>query len=593
MPCTANLSNREPIQLLPDAGSHDWPTEARFVEVAQLVRLASQHHASEYSRLKFGPQGCPVAYVPFSLQMPERVRQLQAHQAQYASRQAWWLCDRTQPPSIAVVDHAIELEDEPRLMHPSSVSHMRDELQAALSSTFIPPRRYSSIPHGTTSMPVKTSESHPINISPVVPMELLRIVSAHFSRNDDSSPTMLDLPPSYFLDRLISHPPSILPGRMASPTMNLPSSCPSSTAEQPVCSSVHSLNHSGRLSHLLWNNPTLRRAIQLAGSHSHGKRSKPTSIVTQSTLFSAQTATIAAPPVRRPNAKDLLRRSLSTSSVSREPTPSALGDKASLVASKMTDVRQRRSISYPGLEATLDTSLLFTSTTDRPPVPTLTPEPRSLGNMYLSSCPGKKVRLSGPVKGKCGVCRDLRMDLQRIKDFGVACIVCCLDDEELRTLGVPWAEYSSTADELGLDVLRIPTPEGLTPASISDFDVQLDKLIESYTLDGKPVLVHCRGGVGRAGLVACCWMLRLGLCGWMDDAPLPKSTASEDLLDWDAQTEAALPIRRDTMQLVERVISVIRRRRSPKAVETYEQVRFLVDFVEFQRSKTLRDDSLQ
>lgn len=106
--------------------------------------------------------GCPVAYVPFSLQMPERVRQLQAHQAQYASRQAWWLCDRTQPPSIAVVDHAIELEDEPRLMHPSSVSHMRDELQAALSSTFIPPRRYSSIPHGTTSMPVKTSESHPI-----------------------------------------------------------------------------------------------------------------------------------------------------------------------------------------------------------------------------------------------------------------------------------------------------------------------------------------------------------------------------------------------------------------------------------------------
>lgn len=30
----------------------------------------------------------------------------------------------------------------------------------------------------------------------------------------------------------------------------------------------------------------------------------------------------------------------------------------------------------------------------------------------------------------------------------------CLDDEELELLGVPWAEYSSTADELGLDVLR-------------------------------------------------------------------------------------------------------------------------------------------
>lgn len=47
------------------------------------------------------------------------------------------------------------------------------------------------------------------------------------------------------------------------------------------------------------------------------------------------------------------------------------------------------------------------------------------------------------------------------------------------------------------------------------------------------------------------------------------------------------------MQLVERVISIIRRRRSPKAVETYEQVRFLVDFVEFQRCKTLRNGGLQ
>ena len=101
--------------------------------------------------------------------------------------------------------------------------------------------------------------------------------------------------------------------------------------------------------------------------------------------------------------------------------------------------------------------------------------------------------------------------------------------------------------------------------------------------------MHCRGGVGRAGLVACCWILKLGLCGWVDDASRLKSATSEDLSDWDA----SLPIRKDSMQLVERVISIIRRRRSPKAVETYEQVRFLVDFVEFQRCKTLRNGGLQ
>lgn len=41
--------------------------------------------------------------------------------------------------------------------------------------------------------------------------------------------------------------------------------------------------------------------------------------------------------------------------------------------------------------------------------------------------------------------------------------------------------------------------------------------------------------------------------------------------------------RYDTVRFVERVIAVVRRRRSMKAVETYEQVKFLVDFVEHLR----------
>jgi len=41
--------------------------------------------------------------------------------------------------------------------------------------------------------------------------------------------------------------------------------------------------------------------------------------------------------------------------------------------------------------------------------------------------------------------------------------------------------------------------------------------------------------------------------------------------------------RRDAMDLIERVVRVVRRRRSLKAIETYEQVRFLIDFVEFLR----------
>src|ERR1700723_700055 len=66
---------------------------------------------------------------------------------------------------------------------------------------------------------------------------------------------------------------------------------------------------------------------------------------------------------------------------------------------------------------------------------------------------------------------------------------------------------------------RVPTPEGLAPLEPATLDSYLTRLIGSYTQQGIPILVHCRGGVGRAGLIACCWILKLGLCGWIDTEP--------------------------------------------------------------------------
>lgn len=176
--------------------------------------------------------------------------------------------------------------------------------------------------------------------------------------------------------------------------------------------------------------------------------------------------------------------------------------------------------------------------------------------------------------------------------------------------------------------------------------------------------MHCRGGVGRAGLVACCWTLKLGLCGWIEDeedevkgenvgvksaksASFTDTSSSSSLMheragdqargegkrageeeqDADDVVDVAPPvhhgedidghltsvsdhsahhnlpsqssdqeqeqatavegvsIRRDTMELIERVIALVRRRRSAKAVETYEQVKFLVEYVEFLRKR--------
>jgi hypothetical protein len=160
-------------------------------------------------------------------------------------------------------------------------------------------------------------------------------------------------------------------------------------------------------------------------------------------------------------------------------------------------------------------------------------------------------------------------------------------------------------------------------------------------------LVHCRGGVGRAGLIACCWMLKMGLCGWirrMDspqvehpfrsffnnntlevspgpvpnsalpngvspsspfhqngsnlnhnndppDSAYPKGNFSEKRPKGSPSPHPLTLVRLDTMDVVERVIRVVRRRRSVKAIETFEQVHFLVQFVEHLRSAQPPDSS--
>jgi hypothetical protein len=126
----------------------------------------------------------------------------------------------------------------------------------------------------------------------------------------------------------------------------------------------------------------------------------------------------------------------------------------------------------------------------------------------------------------------------------------------------------------------LPIPEGLAPLTAAHLDSHLTDLINRYTLQGVPILVHCRGGVGRAGVIACCWIMKLGLCGWIDEVQRPSKPQTG--------TEGTSIITEETLHFIEKVIMLVRRRRSVKAVETYEQVKFLVDFVEFlrQRSKS-------
>ncbi|GAA5867806.1 hypothetical protein JCM8547_005244, partial [Rhodosporidiobolus lusitaniae] len=137
------------------------------------------------------------------------------------------------------------------------------------------------------------------------------------------------------------------------------------------------------------------------------------------------------------------------------------------------------------------------------------------------------------------------------------------DDTELAYLGVPWPSYISAAHSLGLSVIRLPCVEGYAFESPQFLDGHLARIVRDYTLKGKSVLAHCRGGIGRAGLVAASWMLKMGMV----------TTAKEGGRGGFGEE--------DTMEVVVKVIELIRKRRSVKAIETAHQVHFLVQYVQY------------
>ncbi|CDH58064.1 phosphatases ii [Lichtheimia corymbifera JMRC:FSU:9682] len=168
-----------------------------------------------------------------------------------------------------------------------------------------------------------------------------------------------------------------------------------------------------------------------------------------------------------------------------------------------------------------------------------------IGNLALSSCPGKKVRLTGPTRGRAAINRDLDLDFSRMKSFGITTLVCCLDDMELDYLGAPWPKYLEAATQNGMRVIRLPMIEGSCPETIQEMDAVIHMVNETIH-KGENVLTHCRGGVGRAGVFACCWLLSNLYC-----------------------------------LSAERAIRYVRIRRSPKAIETMRQAEFIIHYSQY------------
>ena len=170
------------------------------------------------------------------------------------------------------------------------------------------------------------------------------------------------------------------------------------------------------------------------------------------------------------------------------------------------------------------------------------------GKLGLCFCPGKQLKKSRLREGHRDedgrpIRRSLKQDLARLRapsgggdcdnslpqgqsrsnGLGCQCLVCLLNTYELRTIGIR-CDYAGAVREAGMDFISFPIIEGAASATggaAMDVALAAREVVDPVVARlrcGQTVVMHCRGGVGRAGMLAACVLLRVSAASCATDA---------------------------------------------------------------------------
>jgi protein-tyrosine phosphatase len=102
----------------------------------------------------------------------------------------------------------------------------------------------------------------------------------------------------------------------------------------------------------------------------------------------------------------------------------------------------------------------------------------------------------------------LEDEIKSWRQAGVDTVLSLLESAEERDLGLK--NEAQEVRRQGLKFLSLPIPDRQVPSSEPQLTATLEKL-DADLSSGKNVLVHCRQGVGRTGLVVACLLVTKGL----------------------------------------------------------------------------------
>ncbi len=104
-----------------------------------------------------------------------------------------------------------------------------------------------------------------------------------------------------------------------------------------------------------------------------------------------------------------------------------------------------------------------------------------------------------------------RSRVQSLVSAGIRTFISLMEPDETNLAGDPFVPYQDLARQFCPEVTCVRHPiRDLSVPKSADMTAILDAIDESISA-GKPVYVHCLGGIGRTGTVIGCWLLRHGL----------------------------------------------------------------------------------
>jgi ADP-ribosyl-[dinitrogen reductase] hydrolase len=130
------------------------------------------------------------------------------------------------------------------------------------------------------------------------------------------------------------------------------------------------------------------------------------------------------------------------------------------------------------------------------------------GAIGMTLCPGKRQpeAVTGPWD------RDLAADLAAIASFGADAVITAMENDELVAAAVPAPVLAAAVRAAGMGWHHWPIVDFAAPGPAFEDAWTREAPALCATLGaGGRVLVHCRGGRGRSGVIAARFLIELGM----------------------------------------------------------------------------------